>query len=82
MVLGPKDTPFYGYGYVIFFGEQATPPDARNLARLHLDEIGHKIGKIDDDKDAKIDDTTLAHLKELQFRIDKVLKAGLNANEP
>ena len=30
----------------------------------------------------KIDDTTLAHLKEIRFRIDKVLKANLNANEP
>ena len=33
-------------------------------------------------KDRKIDDTTLAHLKEIRFRIDNVLKAGLNANEP
>ena len=30
----------------------------------------------------KVDDTTLAHLKEIHFRIDKVLKANLSANEP
>ena len=29
-----------------------------------------------------IDDTSLAHLKENRNRIEKVLKANLNANEP
>jgi hypothetical protein len=33
-------------------------------------------------KDIKIDDTSLAHLKEIRQRIDRVLKANLNANEP
>ena len=33
-------------------------------------------------KDLKIDDTTLAHLKEIQFRINKVLNANLSVNEP
>ena len=33
-------------------------------------------------KDLKIDDTTRAHLKEIRLRIDKVLEANLDANEP
>jgi hypothetical protein len=53
-----------------------------NLARLHLDEIGQKIDKLLGQKDLPIDDTTLAHLKEIRFRIERVLKANLNANEP
>ena len=85
MVLGPKNEPFYGLGYryIIFFGDMGTaPPDAKNLARLHLEEIGQKIDKLIDQKDIKIDDTSLAHLKEIRHRIEKVLKANLNANEP
>jgi hypothetical protein len=58
------------------------PPDAKNLARLHLEEIGQKIDKLIYQRDIKIDDTSRAHLKEIRHRIDKVLKANLNANEP
>ncbi len=90
MVLGPKNDRFSGgYSFVVMLGGSSSyPPDAKNLARLHLDEIGVKIDKLleieklPDQKTRKIDDTTLAHLKEIRFRIDKVLKAGLNANEP
>jgi hypothetical protein len=84
MVLGPKRDPFFGgYRFIIFYGlESSAPPDAKNLARLHLEETGEQIDKLLGRKDLKIDDTTLAHLKELRFRIDKVLKANLNANEP
>jgi hypothetical protein len=85
MVLGPKNDPYFGYGYryIIFYGGMdSSPADAKNLARLHLEEIGEKIDKLIGQKDAKIDDTSLAHLKEIRHRIDKVLKANLNANEP
>jgi len=85
MVLGPKNDYMYGYSYryIIFFGDQGSaPPDAKNLARLHLDEIGQKIDKLLGQKDVKIDDTSLAHLKDIRYRIDKVLKANLSANEP
>ena len=44
----------------------SAPPDAKNLARLHLDEIGQKIDKLIGQKDTKIDDTSLAHLKEIR----------------
>src|SRR5262249_48284895 len=45
MVLGPRREPFSsGYRFIIFYGmESSAPPDAKNLARLHLDEIGQKI---------------------------------------
>src|SRR5262249_54743715 len=84
MVLGPRREPFSGgYRFIVFYGlESAAPPDAKNLARLHLDEMGQKIDKLLGQKDLPIDDTTLAHLKEIRFRIERVLKANLNANEP
>jgi hypothetical protein len=84
MVLGPKTDPsFGGYRFVIFYGMASpAPPDAKNLSRLHLHEIGEKIDKRLSQQDLKIDDTTLAHLKEIRFRIDRVLSANLNANEP
>jgi hypothetical protein len=84
MVLGSRNEPLFGgYRFAIFYGLAASaPPDARNLARLHLSEIGEKIDKLTAERDLKIDDTTMAHLKEMRFRIDRVLKANLNANEP
>jgi len=85
MVLGPRNEPFYGlsYRYIVFFGDMGTaPPDAKNLARLHLEEIGQKIEKLINQKDINIDDTSRAHIKEIHHRIEKVLKANLNANEP
>ena len=84
MVLGPRGgSPTGGFTFVILFGTRtSTPADARNLARLHLEEIGQQIDKVVGQQGLKIDDTTLAHLKEIHFRIDKVLKANLSANEP
>ncbi len=84
MVLGPKyDPSLGGYRFIVILGNSSSiPPDAKNLARLHLAEIGQNIDKFLEPKDRKLDDTTLAHLKEIRFRIDNVLKAGLNANEP
>ncbi len=84
MVLGSRnDSSMQGARFVIFYGLRSQPPaDARNLARLHLDEIRQKIDKLTGQAGVKIDDTTLAHLKEIHFRIDKVLSANLNANEP
>ncbi|OJW20507.1 MAG: hypothetical protein BGO49_04570 [Planctomycetales bacterium 71-10] len=85
MVLGPKANNNYlaMYSYVILLGgSSSTPPDAKNLARLHLGEIRDKIGEVVARKEPKIDDTTLAHLKELRHRIDQVLDAKLDANEP
>ena len=84
MVLGPRNDPSLGnYRFIVILGGQsAAPPDARNLARLHLEEIGQQIDKLLARPGVKIDDTTLAHLKEIHFRIDKVLKANLSANEP
>jgi hypothetical protein len=52
------------------------------VGSLHLDEIGQKIDKLFQQNERKFDDTTLAHLKEIRFGIDRVLKASLNANEP
>ena len=56
MVLGPKNDYLYGlsYRYIVFFGDQGSaPPDAKNLARLHLEEIGQKIDKLTGQKDSR-----------------------------
>ena len=83
MVLGPKNDNFYGlsYRYIVFYGDQGRHPRRQEPGDF-LEEIGQKIDKVTGQKDVKIDDTSLAHLKEIQHRIDRVLKANLNANEP
>ena len=71
------------YGFVVFYGMPSSPPaDARNLARLHLEEIGQQIDKFLGQAGLKIDETSRAHLKEIRFRINNVHVARLNANEP
>ncbi len=83
MVLGDRRSPYNDmFAFVIFLGNQSYPADARSLARLHLKEINSKIGKVLDQKEIPIDDTTRAHLEESKFRISKVLDAGIDSNEP
>ena len=84
MVLGSRRSSMNDlYGFILMVGGGGDlPPDARSLARLHLKEIGDRIGKTLDRKDAKIDDVTRAHLEECRHRIDQVLTARLDANEP
>ena len=85
MVLGPKNEPFYGqsYRYIVFFGDIGD-----GSARCQEPGAASSRGDRPEDRQAhlpeglKIDDTSLAHLKEIRFRIEKVLKANLNANEP
>ncbi|MGE3808247.1 MAG: zinc-dependent metalloprotease, partial [Gemmataceae bacterium] len=57
------------------------PPDARSLARLHLNEISKRIDAALKGKQ-KLDDTVRAHLEETQLRIDKVLSASVQVREP
>ncbi len=84
MVLGSRnDTSGQGFRFVMLYGMRSdAPADAKNLARLHLEEIRQKIDKLVGQPGAKVNDTSLAHLKEIRFRIEKVLSANLNANEP
>jgi hypothetical protein len=83
MVLGNRRSPYEElYGYVIFFGGGSLPADARSLARMHLKQIAERIDKSLGQKDLSIDDTTRAHLEESRHRIQKVLDAGLDVNEP
>ncbi|HEV3166041.1 MAG TPA: zinc-dependent metalloprotease [Isosphaeraceae bacterium] len=82
MVLGSKRSPYDDmYGYIMFFGSQSVPADARSLARLHLKEINARINKTLS-PGVKIDDTTRAHLEECQAKIGKVLTASIDLNEP
>ena len=70
------------YAFISFSSSSRVPADARSLARLHLREIGDRIGKTLNRKSLNLDDTTCAHLEECQHRIHKVLDAGLDSNEP
>jgi len=60
-------------GYVIVLGGGSAPADARNLARLHLQQILTRIQSV---IESKMDDSTKAHLNECITRINKVLAAG------
>ncbi len=63
-------------------GPGTYPADARSLARLHMKEIGERIGKALDSKDVQLDDTCRAHFDELRQKIAKVVGAQFNSNEP
>jgi hypothetical protein len=60
----------------------APPPDARSLARMHLREIQKRAEATLKDDRNPLDDTTRAHLEEVQERITKVLTASMQVNEP
>jgi hypothetical protein len=83
MVLGNRRSPYDDlFGFIVFFGGASLPADARSLARMHIKEISDRIDKTLDQKDLTLDDTTRAHLQECRHRIQKVLDAGLDVNEP
>ncbi len=56
------------------------PPDARSLARYHLNELNARIDNLLKTK-PDVDETTLAHLQESKERIAKVLSASLQSND-
>jgi hypothetical protein len=83
IAIGNRQTPFEDiFGFVLFLGGGSYPADARSLARMHLKEINTRIGKLLDQKELTVDDTTRAHLEECRFRIGKVLDASLQSAEP
>jgi hypothetical protein len=83
LVLGNRRSPFDElYGFIFFYGSADPPADARSLARLHMEDIGSRIGKALESADARIDDATRAHLRECRTRIRKVLDASIDLNEP
>jgi hypothetical protein len=84
IVIGTPSNPLYDlYSYVVFFGSSYNyPADARSLARMHLKELSGKIGKVLEDKEVQMDDTTRAHLQEAQEQIAKTLEAKFEASGP
>ncbi len=83
IVLG-QNRSAYGdaFPFVMFAGGGSYPADARALARLHLKQLGEKIAKILKSKDFELDDTCRAHFDDLANKIDTVLDADINVNEP
>jgi hypothetical protein len=84
IVIGSPRNPLYDlYNYVVFYGSSFSyPADARSLARMHLKELSEKIGKVLEDREVKMDDTTRAHLQETQEQITKTLEAKFEAAGP
>ena len=82
MVLGQRRSGFDDqFAFVVFSGSSRVPADARSLARMHLRELAERIDKTLARK-LPLADATRAHLEECSHRINKVLDAGLDANEP
>jgi hypothetical protein len=83
LALGQRRNPFEElYGYVVFSGGMGSlPPDARSLARLHLGNLGSQLDAVLINPDLEVEPTTRAHLVESHERINRVLKASLQAHE-
>ncbi len=83
IVLGQgRNTYGDAFPFVMFSGSGGYPADARALARLHLKELAEKIGKVLSAKDIQLDDTCRAHFDDLGMKIEQVLDADINVNEP
>ncbi|WP_435006241.1 zinc-dependent metalloprotease [Tundrisphaera lichenicola] len=80
IILGPARATNDNFAYVVMSGGGAYPADARALARLHLKEIGEKIGKVLDAKDLQIDETCRAHFEELRQKIAMILAAQISTS--
>ncbi len=85
LVLGQRSAGGFGGhgGAVVFVGDGGAeaPPDARSLARLHLQEIGKRVQTALNDKRDASDETMVAHLEECRERIAKVLSASVQVND-
>ena len=82
IVLGSQAgfNPGDGAVFVLLSNTGGVPADAKSLARLHLKELRGKIDALLGDANAKLDDTTKAHLDECRDKINKVLDASLQAS--
>jgi hypothetical protein len=49
---------------------------------MHLKELSEKIGKVLEDREVKMEDTTRAHLQEAKEQITKTLEAKVDATGP
>ena len=66
---------------LVLEADSGTPEDARSLARLHLEEINTQIQGVLQDAQGRLDDYSLAHLKESQVRVTKALDASFQVQK-
>jgi hypothetical protein len=66
-----------GGGFFFFGRPSAVTPDARNLARKHLREIYSRLAHVLNNKQATVEETTLAHIEECRLMIDRVQTASM-----
>ncbi|MCY3550627.1 MAG: zinc-dependent metalloprotease [Candidatus Poribacteria bacterium] len=66
---------------LVLDADSGTPEDARSLARLHLEEINTQIQGVLQNAQGRLDDYSLAHLKESQVRVAKALDASFQVQK-
>ncbi|MDE0465845.1 MAG: zinc-dependent metalloprotease [Candidatus Poribacteria bacterium] len=66
---------------LVLEADSGTPEDARSLARLHLEEINTQIQRVLQNAQGRLDDYSLAHLKESQVRVAKALDASFQVQK-
>ena len=66
---------------LVLEADSGTPEDARSLARLHLEEINTQIQGVLQNAQGRLDDYSLAHLKESQVRVAKALDASFQVQK-
>ena len=66
---------------LVLEADSGTPEDARSLARLHLEEINTQIQRVLQNAQGRLDDYSLAHLKESQVRVTKALDASFQVQK-
>ena len=82
IVVGQRRNSLYDlYSFVLFSGSSYSyPADAKSLARMHLKDLGKRIEAVMEKEEAKVDNTTRAHLEEVASQIEKTLDAEMSAN--
>lgn len=77
MVLGGRRSAGISFSYAMVVSSSGSAPaDAKNLARVQLGDIATRIQHQLDNDQAGLDKVVVAHLKDCQLQIDKVLKAS------
>ena len=66
---------------LVLEADDGTPEDARSLARHHLEEINTRLQRVLENSQGRLDDYSLAHLKESQVRIAKALNASFQVQK-
>ncbi len=84
MIVGSGRSPMMGLAVYVTFSSSggSYPADAKSLARMHLHEIADKVEYALEVEGVTMDDLTRSHLMDTAARIETILDADLQANDP